>query len=70
MEPQTHPPRPKPNMASKPHQVQEHPYGPAPDIGTPQGQQYGQISFDEKFKPADNKPKWNDVIYVTQARMC
>jgi len=70
MEPQSLAPPPKPNMTSKPHHVQEHPYGPAPDIGPPQGQQYGQISFDEKFRPADNKPKWNDVIYVTQARMC
>jgi hypothetical protein len=59
----SHPASVHANMQTKPHQgAQQHPYGPAPDIPMPQGQQYGQLSFDEKFRPVDNKPKWNDVI--------
>jgi len=34
-------------------------YQPA-QYGNP-SQQWGQVSFDEKFKPPSDKPKWNDV---------
>jgi hypothetical protein len=42
-----------------PPQQQQQQYQPAP-YGDP-SQQWGQVSFDEKFKPPSDKPKWNDV---------
>ena len=39
--------------------LQQDQYQPAP-YGDP-SQQWGQMSFDEKFKPPSDKPKWNDV---------
>jgi hypothetical protein len=37
---------------------------PLQPYGEPQ-QQWGQVSFDEKFKPPSSKPKWNDVHPIT-----
>jgi hypothetical protein len=46
----------KPPPMPPPEQQQ---YQPA-QYGNP-SQQWGQVSFDEKFKPPSDKPKWNDV---------
>lgn len=44
-----------------PPQQQSAGYGQPAPYGDP-SQQWGQVSFDEKFKPPSNKPKWNDVL--------
>ena len=42
-----------------PPQQYQGPYQPVP-FNDP-NQQWGQMSFDEKFRPQDDRPKWNDV---------
>ena len=68
---QTHPPAPPINFGSHPQpgQANNNFYKPPPSVpqesAAPYGdpsQQWGQVSFDEKFKPPSNKPKWNDVF--------
>jgi len=62
---QSHPAAPPLNYQSHPP-TNEYKSPPAPPqqqtpYGDP-GQQWGQMAFNEKFKPPSNKPKWNDVL--------
>jgi hypothetical protein len=62
---QSHPTAPPLNYQSHPSPQEYKPPPPLPQQQAPYGdpsQQWGQMSFDEKFKPPSNKPKWNDVL--------
>jgi hypothetical protein len=51
------------NYGTRPTQTadQYKPIAAPPPPTYDNAQQGGQIAFDEKFQPADGKPKWNDV---------